>query len=152
MRATCLFNSDKQLGIPRTRYWSESRYDLKVGTEYVVYAMALFKWLNRVEAELLILVVDDNGAPRLVPIGLFECYSYVLPFEWEFALCDGISASGRSHLSPHAHEHQWIAMWGYSEFVRNPDHTDLLQDGDPDARAIFFAEVERRRSLSEFYQ
>ena len=152
MRATCLFNSDKALGTPKERFWVDSQYDLNVGGEYVVYAMGLFKSIHSHSPEMSVLVIDDNGVPGLVPIGLFQFRSYLLPFEWEFALYDGLSASERSHLSPHSHESHWIAKWGYPEFVQNPDHTDLLQEGDPDARAIFFAEMERRRSLSEFYQ
>jgi hypothetical protein len=43
----------------------------------------------------------------------------------------------------------WVAKWGYEEFVRNPSHSDDLIERDRDALATFDREFIRTRRSAE---
>lgn len=130
MRAKCISNvsgslADHQRGRSPDR---EMRYDLTVGKEYVVVAMALW------ESVLDVLVRDDWGGPLWCPAGLFDLDAQPLPADWNFRLHDGLRLSGREAWG------RCMAMWGYREIIANEHHSDELQDRDAEALAIFETE------------
>jgi hypothetical protein len=90
------------------------------------------------ETILVALVVDDNGQPRWLPAGLFEFEPQGLPTDWEFALLDGVAASGGDASN------RWVAKWGYPDLVRDESHSDALIEGDPAALEVFFREFAKR--------
>ena len=49
--------------------------------------------------------------------------------------CEGLYASGRAAWL------KWVFKFGYPELVRDDSYTGRLQDGDPNALAIFEREV-----------
>jgi hypothetical protein len=93
--------------------------------------------LGLFETILIVLVCDETGKPNWLPSGLFEFDVQRLPAEWEFALLDGVAASGGDASN------RWVAKWGYPELVRDPTHADRLTERDPAALEVFFRELER---------
>lgn len=83
-----------------------SMFDVTVGDEYAVRAMAL--WTYGIGA----LIVDDTGRPNWKPISLFEVVDGQLPTNWEFAVV--------------VQREPVLALWGYRTLVRDPDHHDNL--------------------------
>ena len=136
MRARCIFNSGAQLGKPTrgTFYSDRSIFQLTIGKRYPVLGLGLF------ETVMLALVCDETGQPNWLPVGLFQFERRALPEDWEFALLDGVAASGGDP------ENRWLARWGYPELVRNDRHSDALIERDPAALSIFFRELEKLAS------
>ena len=91
------------------------------------------------ETILTVLVCDETKRPHWHPIGLFELDCQKLPDDWEFTLLDGVAASGGDALN------RRVAMWGYRELVRDPEHSDGLIELDPAALRIFFRELTKAR-------
>jgi hypothetical protein len=134
MIVTCIHNKGANLGKPeRGHFYSEKTvFDLKTGSAYPVLGMGLF------ETTLLVLVLDDTRSPSWLPAGLFEFDQQKVPDNWEFALVDGLAASGG------AASNRWAAKWGYPELVRNASHSDGLMERDPAAIDVFFEELAKR--------
>jgi len=131
MFVRCTFSTGAELGAPvRGNFYStETVFSLTVGQDYPVLGMGLF------ETEMSALVCDDTGRPNWLPVGLFDFGVRAWPASWEFALLDGVAASGGDASN------RWVAKWGYPELVREPDHTDRLIERDPVALAIFYREL-----------
>ncbi len=137
MIATCVHNRGADLGGPFNprAYTPQTAFHLSIGTEYLVMGMGIW------EATLLALVCDDTGKPNWLPAGLFDFGSQTFPSEWEFALMDGLAASGA--IDP---TNRWVARWGYAELVRNQKHSDQLIEREPAALEVFYRELERVRA------
>jgi hypothetical protein len=69
-------------------YTAQTVFSVEVGTNYGVLGLGLF------ETVLLALICDETGKPNWLPIGLFEFEHQRLPDDWEFAVLDGVAASG----------------------------------------------------------
>jgi hypothetical protein len=123
------------LGVSSSRYFHTDRTDfhVEVGTVYLVFGVGIW------ETVLLVLVRDDTGEPSWLPAGLFDISPSRVPDDWEFVVIDGIAASGADASN------RWVAMWGYSELVRDREHSDGLIKRDPEALRVF--EDEARRSV-----
>jgi hypothetical protein len=131
MIARCARNSGADLGTPERGhfYGAQTVFHLRIGSTYPVLAMGIW------ETVLLVLVCDDTRTPRWLPIGLFDFDSQSVPAHWEFGLLDAKAASGGDSVD------RWIAVWGYSELVRDTTHSDALMEGDPAALEVFFREL-----------
>jgi hypothetical protein len=131
MIARCTHNSGADLGTPgRGHFYSaQTVFYLRVGSTYPVLRMGIW------ETVLLVLVCDETRTPTWLPIGLFDFDSQSVPADWEFALLDAKAASGGEYVS------RWVALWGYSELVRDTAHSDALMEGDPAAVDVFFREL-----------
>jgi hypothetical protein len=90
------------------------------------------------ETELSVLVCDETDKPNWLPIGLFELEISQTPIDWEFALYDGVAASGGDASN------RWVARWGYHELVRDDTHSDALIEREPHALELFYRELDRR--------
>jgi hypothetical protein len=110
-------------------YTAQTNFHVQLGKDYLVLGICLW------ETILIVLMCDETGRPRWHPIGLFEFDHEKLPEDWEFSLLDGIAASGGNALN------RRVAIWGYRELVREPQHVDKLVDRDPAALEVFFREL-----------
>lgn len=135
MIAKCVRKTGASLGSPRhgNFYTAQTVFSVELGSNYHVLGLGLF------ETVLLALICDENRKPNWLPIGLFELDHQRLPDNWEFALLDGVAASGGDSSN------RWVAKWGYEELVRDAQHSDRLIERDPIALQIFFRELERLR-------
>jgi hypothetical protein len=132
--ARCIGSTGADLGPARDRYFhvDRTKFDTTIGAPYQVFGMGIY------ETVLMVLIRNDYGKPSWLPIGLFDFEISTLPSDWEFRLIDGIAASGGDALG------HWVAVWGYSELVRNPAHSDALLERDPEALSIFDLQVQRQ--------
>lgn len=123
MRVTCRFNLGKALPSKYLElgYTEESMFDVSIGKEYPVFAMALWK------SVLLLLLSDEHELPNWYPVELFSVSAPRLPQGWFFA-------AYQEH--PHAVE----AAWGYERLVCDVSHWEALLERDPDALKVFFQE------------
>lgn len=110
-------------------YTTETVFHLEVGKHYAVLGLGMF------ETVLLVLVCDETDKPNWLPVGLFEFADARLPDNWEFAVLDGIAASGGDASN------RWIARFGYRELVHDETHSDALIERDPHALEIFAREL-----------
>lgn len=133
MIAKAVRNTGASLGPPARApgITSRSEYHVQPGTDYIVVGMGLFGEV------LYVLIRDEDGDPNWHPIGLFEV-SGDIPPNWEFALYDGLAASGGDASN------RWVARWGYHDLVQNPAHSDALLERDPVALHIFDTEYASR--------
>ena len=131
MIARCVRHTGASMGEPERGhyYTAETVFHVNIGSEYLVMGMSLW------ETILTVLVCDETGRPRWHPIGLFEFDSQRLPDDWEFRLLDGIAASGGDALD------RRVAIWGYTQLVRDLEHSDRLIMQDPSALQVFFEEL-----------
>jgi hypothetical protein len=131
MIARCVRNTGATLGVPERGhlYSANTVFGLVIGAEYPVLGLGIW------ETVLVALVCDETGKPNWLPVGLFEITSQHVPADWEFALLDGLAASGGDASN------RWVARVGYPELVRNPSHSDELVERDPAALRIFFREL-----------
>ena len=113
-------------------YLPGSRFDLTAGKTYQAYALVMEK------SGLGVLTTDDYGDPFWYPLEAFTVEVTSLPGEWLFRFFPDAKPDGMPG------DFQPQAIWGYPEIVRNLEHNDALMNRDPDAMAIFTAEVERR--------
>ena len=136
MIAKAVRNTGESLGpLPRNPGMTpEAVFHVELGAEYPVIGMGLF------ETVLSVLVRDETGKPSWLEIGLFEVSGDV-PNDWDFALYDGLAASGGDASNG------WVARWGYDELVNNPNHSDALIERDPEALRIFDKEYARRSKM-----
>lgn len=132
MKATCVSNDPKSLvDHQQSRAEAfESAYPLTPGKNYPVVGMTI------AERAFYLLVPDDWGGPCFAPAGLFELFTATIPPGWKFGLEAGIRASGRDLWSKPG-----VASWGYPELIDDPDHVRALVEMEPDALAIFEAQV-----------
>ncbi|MCF2530796.1 hypothetical protein [Yinghuangia soli] len=100
----------------------EARFNITLGREYYVHAMAL--WASG----LGVLVIDDTGKPNWKPLGIFEVVDPRLPANWGFA-----------ELDPTAYVR---ALWGYPTLVRDIGHHDQLINRSRSAFAVMKQESE----------
>lgn len=130
----CICNTGAGLGEPMRGafYGMNSVFRLEVGKSYQVLGFGLF------ETVMLALVCDETGKPNWLPVGLFRFERSALPDDWEFAILDGVAASGGDASN------RWVARWGYRELVHNDRHSDALVERDPAALEIFFRELQKR--------
>jgi hypothetical protein len=98
-----------------------------VGTEYGVYAMAL--WVTG----LGVLVLADTGNVKWIHFELFEVSNARLPLDWSFGT---INNGGYV-----------IAIWGYEALIEIQSHHDDLINGDPQALKLFLLERDRSDEL-----
>ncbi len=131
MIARCVRNTGSMLGMPsRGGFYSlDTVFPLEVGEEYPVLGLGIF------ETVLLALVCDETRKPNWLPIGLFVFERTAMPDTWQFALLDGVAASGGDASN------RWVARWGYPELVRNDKHSDALIERDDGALSVFFREL-----------
>ncbi len=125
MKVVCLAN---KLEVPEydAPYAPKSVYYLKVGQEYAVIAILL--WKNR----LRYLIRDDVPMALAAPAQLFEVSDSTMPDWWRFA---SYVRSKDCFLQ---------AIWGYEGLVDlRSGHYDALFDLDPEACAIFEQEAKR---------
>lgn len=115
----------------------DSDYPLSVGQQYVAVGILLD------ENQLSFLVRDEWGGPCFAPAGLFELGIFKIPVDWEFGLLSGIGAVGRELWSDPAQ-----AVWGYTELVRDAEHGADLAELDPQALAIFNAQIAAAESAN----
>ena len=127
MQVRCIGNMGVDLGSSPSRYFhtDRTRFHVSLGSLYLVLGMGIW------ETVLMVLVRNDSGLPSWLPIGLFEMVNFAFPGDWEFALVDGIAASGGDATN------RWVAMWGYPELVRDRGHSDALLTRDPTALRTF---------------
>jgi hypothetical protein len=85
-----------------------------------------------VGTSLQFLVKDDHGDGRLEPAAMFAEFEAQLPAGWLFALEQGVHVSERQPWGG-----EFVASWGYREFVEDPQHLAKLVDEEPEAVAIF---------------
>jgi hypothetical protein len=97
-----------------------SRFNVTVGDEYDVWAMALWTY------GIGVLIVDDTGRPNWKPIDLFVVVDGRLPKHWEFAVV-------RQHEPV-------LALWGYPTLARDPNHHDNLIERKLSALDAFLRE------------
>jgi hypothetical protein len=97
-----------------------SRFNVTVGAEYDVWAMALWTY------GLGVLIVDDTGRPNWKPIALFVVGDGQVPTNWEFAAV--------------AQRDPVVALWGYPTLVRDPNHHDNLIERKLSALDAFLRE------------
>ncbi|MDQ2630630.1 MAG: hypothetical protein M3Y75_06605 [Actinomycetota bacterium] len=117
-----------------------ARFDawVHVGGEYHVYGLAWFS------SSLSVLIYSDAHAPDWMPVGLFELDdAQPMPSYWEFAVRDRLAASGGDSFG------KLVAIWGYPELVRNPEHNDGLVERETKHLKIFYAERKRREAEEE---
>lgn len=133
MIARCIRNTGAALGVPERGhfYGAGTLFHLNVGSDYLVLGMSLW------ETILTVLVRDETGRPHWHPIGLFEFQDQTVPEDWEFELLDGIAASGGDATN------RCLAIWGYRDLVRDPEHSDKLIERDPEALEVFFSQLVR---------
>lgn len=125
--ARCIRNRGSQLRTPRGFYYGrETEFSVTPEKCYLVFGLGVY------ETVLLGLVQDDTEYPNWMPMGLFEVKAIECPTRWEFALLDGIGASGGQAPAT------WTALWGYPELVRNAAHRDGLIEREPKDLAVFF--------------
>ncbi|NNN21003.1 MAG: hypothetical protein HKL80_03260 [Acidimicrobiales bacterium] len=125
--ARCIGSTGADLGPATAREFHSDRtkFGTTIGAWYQIFGMGIW------ETVFVVLVRDDYGKPSWLPIGLFDFEISKLPSDWEFRLIDGIAASGGDASN------RWVAVWGYSELVRNPSHSDALLEREPEALRIF---------------
>jgi hypothetical protein len=104
-------------------------FHVSIGASYAILGMGTF------ETTLLALVLDDTGKPNWLPVGLFDVSDAEVPSGWRVAVLNGAAASAA------APAHGWVALWGYPELVRDPEHRDKLIHRDVEALEIFFREA-----------
>ncbi len=124
--AVCIHNRTSALSryVSRSAPGLEQEYYLTMGRSYVVAGMSGFD-----NGPLDFLVRDDYGDPCFVPAEMFELHKLHIPSGWLFSM----RGKGRT-------------IWGYENLVMNPDHAGELEEGDPKALALFFAELMRLES------
>lgn len=113
-------------------YGPETVFHVEVGKDYPVMGLGMFETL------LAVLICDETEKPNWLPLGLFDIEVTAMPADWEFALYDGVAASGGDASN------RWVARWGYPELVRNELHSDELIERDPQALQVFFEEFQKR--------
>ena len=109
MRARCVGSTGEDLPadfLEKSGNTPHSRFNISVGSEYLVHAMALWDY------GIGLLVVDDNLRPNWKPIGLFEITDHSLPSNWKFRV---VGDKGPV-----------LALWGYRSLIENPEHHDGL--------------------------
>ena len=127
MKVICTDNTGSKLSRNHfdVGYSAASKFEVSLESEYVVYAIALWRGL------LSYLVIDNNSIPGWYPADLFQVVDSTLTATWHFAFF------GQS-------TEQWLnAVWGYEE-LKDVNHYDDLANLKEDAVRIF---QERRREL-----
>jgi hypothetical protein len=149
MQVRCTANIGAALGAPRVgaraHRITTTYEELEIGHVYRVYAMVLWN------TTLLVLIVNKYGRPSFRPLGLFAIEDAHLPDDWEFAalhheveIHPPVGASQPIPVGPPLVNLSRQGVWGYHEIVSRKEHMDLLIDGDPAERDIFYAERARR--------
>jgi hypothetical protein len=130
MRVVCTTNDGRNLSAKHfeSGYTSSTVFDLKVGKEYVVYAISLWKGF------LSYLVVGEGSFPQWYPSGVFSITRSDLPLGWYFA------------NFKEEEGFQVNAVWGYEELVNSESHFDELSNLEKSAIDIF---VKRKRQIDE---
>lgn len=130
MRVLCNVNNGSSLSVRHFEngYTPSSEFDLKIGKEYIVYAINLWKGL------LGYLIVGEGMYPHWYPPELFGITRSELPSCWHFA-----------HFNP-ADGFEINAIWGYEELVNSEDHFDALSNLENNAIDIFLT---RKRQIDE---
>lgn len=129
MKITCISNDPKTLAEHQLArgQGADYTYSLTPGTRYQVLGMSI------TEVSLDFLVVDDWRDPVFFPAGLFMPFNAPFPFDWVFSLRTGVQASGVGRWSDPV-----IAMWGYPELARDPDHVRALLERESGALDVFW--------------
>lgn len=130
MFARCIANSAR--AVPQylgALFVSQSAlFPLTIDDAYPVLGMELYR-------DILQLLVPNNSNlqyPQWMPLELFDVDVAKLPAFWCFrSYGDDSSARQRG----------FRARWGYRQLVESDEHRDGLEELDPDALAIFAAEL-----------
>jgi hypothetical protein len=93
-----------------------SEFPIKIGTEYVVYGICLWR------SVLSLLVEDESGGPNWQPADLFDITDNRVRAEWKFGMFRG--------------QRGLEAIWGY-EALLSIDHYEGLIERKPEAMAAF---------------
>lgn len=134
MKIKCINKSGNHLA-EKAGYPSDyESLSLKVGTEYVVYAMAVW------DEYLYYLLKPDHEDPDLnidpvwYPFEWFEIMDHRLPATWSF-----------NHIAePNVQELSLI--WGYKEIAFNLEHHKGIMEREAEDLAIFYA---RKKEIDE---
>ena len=120
MVVTCIANSSKQSPqlFQSIGYSEQKAFQVKPGTEYVVYAMALLG-LN-----LVLLLRDETGQPNWYPASQFKVANPHLAPDWAY---DIVRKDGRGLR----------AIWGYKTMIEDRNHNDGLLGREPAALEKF---------------
>ena len=123
MIARCLFNSGRDLGPPPPGVLrsEQNEYYLRPGAHYRIWGLEVFR------GALDALIWDDSGLPNWLPVGLLEISAQAIPAGWEVGLYQD---SGGADLLR--------VIWGYPRLVRDPDHSESLEERSPAALDSFF--------------
>lgn len=113
-------------------FYIDSEWSLTRGHLYQVYGVGI--WGHA----LHVLVQDDDQWPRWCPAALFRYEPQPIPPHWTFRIYDAIHQEEPI-------ETRWQAVWGYPDLVKD-GYSDLLQEGDEEARQVFVREVLRREA------
>jgi hypothetical protein len=106
--------------------YRQSRFNVNVGAEYVVYAMALWR------DGIVIMIIDDSQRPHWYPVELFSISEASVPSSWLFSYVrDRVNT-----LDPYA-------FWGYESLVHDPSHHAALIDRKKVALRVFLDECDR---------
>jgi hypothetical protein len=125
MRLACVGSRGRDLPadvLEKSGNTSLSRFNVTVGQEYVVRAMALWTY------GMGVLIVDDTGRPNWKPLDLFNVVDPRLPKGWEFT-----TVEARDPV---------IALWGYPTLIRDPNYHDNLINRKISALDAFLRESE----------
>lgn len=106
------------------------QFALTVGASYPVLGMELY----RDSLQLLVPDNSDHRRPQWMPSELFEIEISELPASWLFRLYPEESPGRRAGFR---------ARWGYRLLVESDDHRDGLEEYNPDAVAVFSAELRK---------
>ncbi len=130
MRAVCRSNRSSDLADHQQGRFPDTSWEgvITIGTSYVVLGMGIW------ESVLQLLIRSDHGLPTWAPVGLFDVTNERLPPDWRFATREGLGLSGRELWT------RWVCQWGYAELINNEQHSDMLQERDPAALAVFSVE------------
>lgn len=132
MIVKCLKNHGSQLE-PHNHglfYTQESRFEVTIGRDYPVYAMAFSR------GGFSLLLDYGDASPAWFPIELFEVLDGDMPKDWAFRY----EASGDGRGGP-------FAVWGYYEMARDVDHHWKLTDHRPEHLAAFERQVANRERV-----
>jgi hypothetical protein len=125
MKIRCLFNRGKDLplkllpivGFPQTEF------DLIIGEEYTVYAISLWKNIQK----YLVMPVESSS-PTWYPADLFEVADHTIPSCWFYDYHGYYEEGKPSGL---------VGLWGYHELIFEKNHFRELVELEGLALKVF---------------
>jgi hypothetical protein len=146
MQVVCIGNRGSDLPesvLSLTANSESTKFQLTVGSAYVVYAMAIRR------GNLGLLVLNDRLRPIWSHVELFKFIDTALPSHWSFTTLDEEVFGIR-------------ALWGYRSLIQNNSHNDDLMERERSALKDFLEDnewatregpdQEKMRMLNEMFQ